>query len=331
MISGKYTLEKAERNDLEQIAVIFSKCFGVIGTEKFFQWKYFENPAGEAFCLLVKYKSNIVGSYAMVPEDFSVFGKQKKIFKACDLMILPEHRSWGTASSLISGLTERLSNSGPLFLYVLSFEATAPLLLKNNWKKIDSVGRYFKASALMNIDFISRSTESLYRDGTLREISSIKTLMSIRSFKDNASGIRIIKSREYLQWRLSDPRHTYRITGYFKDGCLRGSIICNAGIGEADYLIDLDLTDKDKEVATALLDAAYYQSSKSGRKLIIAVTNLSSTLNSYLVSNGYLRNPFQFGPLPDEIGLYALVDDAHGNQCLNKNNWDIYPDSYDGI
>jgi len=331
MINGKYVLEKAKREDLGQIAILFSKCFGVAGTEKFFQWKYFENPAGEAFCLLVKHKSNIVGSYVMIPEDFSVFGKPKKIYKGCDLMVLPEHRSWGMASSLISGLTERLSDSGPLFLHVISLKATAALLLRHNWKKIDSICRYFKASILMNIKFISKNTESLYRDGVLREISSVKELMSIRSFKDNASRIRIIKSQEYLQWRLSDTRYSYRITGYFKNGCLRGSIICNTGIGEADYLIDLDLADSDKEAATILLDAAYYQSSQSGRKLIIAITNLSSTLNSHLISNGYLRNPFQFGPLPDEIGLYALIDNAHGSQCLNKNNWDIYPDSYDGI
>lgn len=329
-MTDEYKIEKSNTNEIGAIARLYSRCFGREESVDFFKWRYLENPAGQAVCLVARHNKDIVGSCAMIPENFYVFGEERRLYKCCDLMVDSGHRNHGLAKKLIGSSAEYLKQSGPIFLYTLS-GASTHLFLKNHWLKLGNFNQYFKHRAQLKIKFIFRNVEYLYKKGILRTISSVRDICKDYIFKIDNTDIHIAKDEKYLLWRLGDPRYKYKIIGYYENNTLRGFIIYNNGIGGNDYIIDMEIASDDSRVKKALLDAIEFSTYKSGHKLIMALALENSSFQKLISINRYMRNPFRRGPLPSIRGLHVLIDSSYDAEALKGLHWNVYSSNYDDI
>ncbi|MFC1621566.1 GNAT family N-acetyltransferase [Candidatus Omnitrophota bacterium] len=330
-MNAQYKIEKINPGEISDIARLHAVCFNGRDNVDFFKWKYFENPAGDAFCLAVKDSGNIVGSCVMIPEEFYVFGERKKIYKCCDLMIHPKYRRQGLSTRLAFSLNECLKKEGPLFLYTLCGKNATPTFLKNKWTKFCDVDIYFKHRKQLSVKFFFEKIKRLFNNNTLRHISSVSGLCKDYRFSSDDAKIRIAKDERYLGWRLRDPRYTYKIIGYYDNDVLKGYISYNAGINDVLYIVDLDSGGGDAKIIEALVSAAELDAHKSGHRLVIALAFKDSIFQKTIKRNNYLRNPFGRGPLKSTMDFNILVEETHDKKIFNKSNWDVYSINYDDI
>ncbi len=327
----EYKIEKVGHEELEKVARLYRICFGKDRSVDFFKWKYFANPAGEALCLAAKEGSGVIGSCAMIPEDFYIFGKRMKIYKCCDLMVHPEHRKKGMATALIKSLSEHLEKSGRIFLYTFCGKNATPGFLKNGWSKMDDIGYYFKHKAHLGIQSLFKKLDRLYDEGVLKPIGSALELCRSYRFNTKTDGVSIVKDERYLDWRLKDPRYNYIIVGAYEKDALKGYVIYNTGIHDNAYIIDLEAEGGDQKVIGNLLASAESAAYRSGRKAIIALTVKDTPFQKMVKRHGYIANPFGRGPLASILDFNILIDRIYDAGASDRVNWDLRPLNYDDI
>lgn len=320
-----------DNNELDNIAKLYTVCFQRPKDINFLKWKYLDNPAGEALCLVAKHNQDIAGSCVMIPEKFYIFGEKIKIYKCCDLMVNPHYRRQGVSTKLIFSLSEHLKESAPLFLYTLCGKNATPSFLKNKWLKLDDVHYYFKHKSQVKVGLFFNNIKKLYDRGILRQINSVSELC--KNYKCISAGhkIHIVKDEEYFAWRFGNPLFEYRTIGYYDKEVLKGYIIYNAGINNDAYIVDLEVNDNDPEITKTLLRSVEFAALNSNRRLIIALAIKDSTFQIAVNKNNYMRNPLSRGPLASIMDFNILIDKRYSNKVLDKSNWNIYPLSYDDI
>ncbi len=327
----KYKIEKLEYNTIAKLLKLYAVCFNREKDADFFKWKYFDNPAGEALCLTVMCDGDIIGSCAMIPEQFCVFGAKRTIFKCCDLMVHPGYRKQGLSSRLISSLAEHLRQRGPLFLYTFCSKNATPGFLKNKWLKVDDVKYYFKHISQLRIKFLFNDIKKLYHNGTLREIGSISELCEKYTFRVDETKIHILENESYLKWRLKNKYYKYKFVGYYENEILNGYIVYSIANKTDTYIIDLKTNESGNNCAKALLTAAESDTHESGCRSIMALVIRGTPFHGLIRGNGYITNPFGRGPLISMLDFNVLTDAGQGEKVFDKFNWDLLPISYDDI
>lgn len=331
MNSG-YKIEKTGREDFDKIEELYKICFGREAAEGLFKWKYSDNPAGEALLSAVKFNGTIVGSCVMIPEDFYIFGEEKRIYKCADMMVHPDHRKKGLSTDLVLFLCETLRNAGPLFLYTLCSKIATHSFFKNRWSKSGNIYNYFKHTGQIEAESLFTRPERWYKKNILRPINSVSDLCKDYKINVNRDGISIIKDEKYLKWRLSDPRHKYNIVGYYDGGALKGYAVYSLGSSNIAYIIDIEtVKDRDQKIGSMLLNAVELSALKAGQKALIALAAEGSAFEKIVKRNRYIKNPFQKGPLAGVLDFNILIDEAYGSKACDRANWDIRPINYDGI
>jgi GNAT superfamily N-acetyltransferase len=330
-MQDNYKIEKIDYQEIGKIVRITSICFNKVKDMDLLKWKYFDNPAGEALCLAVKNGDTIAGSCVMIPEEFYVFGKKRRIYKCCDLMVHPDHRKQGLATRLILYLGEHLKRRGPLFLYTLCSKNATPAFLKNKWIRLGDVNNYFKHRFQFTSKFLFNRFDRLYSEGTLRYIDSISDFCKAYRFKIDETKIHIVKNEDYFNWRLRDPRYKYKIVGYYERDNLKGYVIYNTGIGNNAYIVDLEVDNDSPKVISTLLTAVELAAFQASNKMIITLTINDTIFHDIIRKNGYIRNPFCKGSLTSTIDFNILVEGGDNKKAFNRPSWDIFSLNYDGV
>jgi SAM-dependent methyltransferase len=80
-----------------EIKQLFERSFNTQFDEKIWTWKY-GNGRGRAIC--IRQHGNIVAHYGGAPRDILYFGKSHKAMQICDVMVLPEKRSFFSREGL---------------------------------------------------------------------------------------------------------------------------------------------------------------------------------------------------------------------------------------
>jgi GNAT superfamily N-acetyltransferase len=334
-MNGAYKIEKLDYGEIDKLVKLYMICFKREVDANFFKWKYFDNPAGEALCLVARRNGNIAGFAFMMPENFYIFGEKKKIYKYGDLMVHPDHRKKGLATELIFRLCESPEQAASLFSYTITGETSKPILAKNRWIKLDDVDILFKHHIHLRAKFLCTGLDGLYKKGILRPISSIANLCGDYKFDERMDRINVAKDEKYLSWRVSDPRFKYNIIGYYENSIPKGYIIYthNMGPGDDTWIIDIDTAGcaDNRKIVKALISAVESAAFKGYQRAVIMLVAKNSPLHKVMRENSYIYNPFSKGPLASLLDLYVLTNEKYGSKVLNKANWDIYTMHYDGL
>lgn len=226
------TLRLATRSDLPAIASFlpalggprFSERFPGRTLADFLNWKYFENPLGDAVVGIATDGGQVVGLVAATPKTLCIDRTPHAVYELGDFLTDNRYRGRGIFSRLIERVCAELANRQAILAYVRPNENSFPILIRHGSfaeaRQLD--GRRF----VFPSDFLGRrlfrSAASLGTMGldwaalswALAATRSPVDAHSIdrfgpshdRLWQDASAGYRLAIDRrsEYLNWRYAD-------------------------------------------------------------------------------------------------------------------------------
>ncbi len=324
---GEFTVKKLEQKNIAQMTELFSLAFNMHLKPEVVQWKYFDNPAGEAIWMGIFSVDKLVGSGAMVTEVLNVFGKSHTVYKCTDLMIHPAHQGKGLASLINAALREQVWELNPVFSYTLCSKNATSNFLKNGWINIGGLSNFFKPTLLLKASHFINSKPNK----NIRKFTSPDGLFENYAFKTDNTKINAAKSAKFMHWRTQNPNFSYFILGHFNHSEMDGYLIYSVGISGIFNLIDLEAVGDDKQVYKNLLKALEIEAVQANCKGIVGICLESNSFYNILKSQRYLKNPFKKGPLLSTIDFNILSKEKPSEALLNIHSWEVFGLLYDDV
>ena len=79
---------------------LYRRCFDRVVDERYFTWKYCDNPAGSFVGFEAVHKGKTIASYGVIPEPYLADGKKVLAWQSMDTMTDPDYQRRGLFISL---------------------------------------------------------------------------------------------------------------------------------------------------------------------------------------------------------------------------------------
>lgn len=293
---------------------------------KVIEWKYFNNPAGNAIWKGIIYNNNLVASGAMVPEQLFVFSKKTIAFKCTDLMVHPKHQGKGLARQINNALKEQVNTHKNSLAYTLCSKKATPSFLKNGWVKIAELQNYFKPFFLLKISGLHKNNFNNFF-----EKDTIDNELNDFIFHVDTSRVHMEKSIAVLKWRIRNPNFSYRIIYHNNNNKIDGYIIYCVNSNNILNIIDLETINVDKSLTNKLIRLIEIKAVELKCKGVVCCLVEKSRYHKMFLTNFYLKNPFPKGPLASHIDFNVFSDGGYARDIFNIQSWEIFTINYDDI
>ena len=302
-----YSIHKLKINEFELLIPLIKNCFGMDVDIHYFEWKFLKNPVGFVEGYYAKSSNgDIAAYYGVIPQLYSIVGKERIIYQSCDTMTHSEHRRKGLFQKLANHCYEELKKSGNLFVIGFSGEQSTPGFIKFGWKNVFTIRNYFFPKLLQT--FFSSKSESV----TI--IENTKSIEHLTIKSNSNTTIHSVKRADIYQWRISNPLSKYTVIGTKGNNDQYDSYLTFIRQEKKIILFDLHITDKKSE-----RDLFNYLISqiKKNHLGIIAFTQGNTDLSKLLRKRWFMINPFPFGPLSKSTPFIFL---AENHELINYNH-----------
>lgn len=304
----EYTFRKLDRSGFDLLIPLMRDCFGMDVNIDYFKWKYLDNPAGEFIGFIAVSPDNEIGAYyGVIPELYSIEGKETLIYQLCDTMTHSSHRRKGLFQKLAKMCYAYLEEKEKLFVIGFGGAQSTPGFLKFGWLNPFSIRHYFFPKIFTTIG-IRRSTAGKVRPAT---VSEIKDLLPI----GNLSGIiHSVRSEKIFSWRIANPRHDYKLIAFFNENNEATGYVCFYETDKKIFLFDQAF--KDTRAGKALMNTLKKIMAEKKLKGIVAFCQEKSAYSEELKKYGFISNPFKKGPLSERTPFIFYA----GKMQLEKYN-----------
>lgn len=126
-MSETLALRKCEESDAGAVADLINRIFGARWDDRYWNAKYFGNPAGPSLSVLAFDGDRAVGQIGAIPARFRAQGKEVVAAQELDVAIEEAHRSFGLYLQLFHLQREVYKERGIEFSYGISNELTAQI------------------------------------------------------------------------------------------------------------------------------------------------------------------------------------------------------------
>jgi GNAT acetyltransferase-like protein len=280
--NSEVELRLARPEDVERIALLLPELAGPHYSERFpdstgaafCQWKYFNNPAGEAAVGIALSGDRVVSIAAAAPKLIQVEAELFTTFELGDFITATDYRNRGLFSKLVELISTEAVRRTAAFAYVRPNSLSFPILAKHlsfvEVRRID-LRRYVVPSALFHRKIatptgllralgIDRAALRLLAHSSSRSITVCRTTRFDTKMDEFWERIRLryrfslVRDSRYLNWRYVDCPTPYLLWIAYRGpevaGYLVGFVGDCEGIGN---LVDLFTDPEDTEASVALV------------------------------------------------------------------------------
>ena len=92
LIMANYEVRMLDAENLDDLNLLFSAAFKTEPKPGFLQWKYFDNPVGNAILVGIFFSDKLVAAGAMIPEKLVFKNDEIDIYSHTELMTDPDHQ-----------------------------------------------------------------------------------------------------------------------------------------------------------------------------------------------------------------------------------------------
>ncbi len=322
----EYTFELYDFTSTNELEALFEMCFSTTPRQGYFDWKYTENPAGEAIAFVAKSNQKIAAFYGVIPERYVVDGKQKIIYQSMDTMTHPDHRRKGLFVKL-ARLTYQYIQEKNKTLHVIGFpgETSYPGFIKKlKWATLFELRYCFVHHAMFKL----KNKKSSSSDIIVREIE-----LSQMDYSDYLSqqhtherGIKQYIDTAFLKWRLSKVSSVeFRIFNLYEEKQLIGFVVVKMESKQRVFLHHINIRDTThlKKGLSALL---YTLFDKLKARYVFTFCAEHTQIHNQLKNLFFIKNPLEKGPFS-----YKTPIILYGDQRIDAldfyapHNWYIDP------
>lgn len=333
---------------------LFEECFPenkgtATVTANYYKWKFQGYPSDKhSYEYCCNEEDDLIGYYAAIPYDYSINGKNVKVAMVCDVMTGIKARGKGIFTKLGIYSTNQFKDEGLAFStgYPIRPEVI-PGHKKAGWSfpfEIPMYGKFLKMNSFLRnkhkgflIPFANLTL--LIYSGLLELMNfSVKKKPAIEIYSahdiDNIDGlgyfftecqkesfISLIKTLEFLKWRLGAPTKEYTILILRKDKLIIGYSIIRKIIKEnvpCIGVLDFCVLNQYKKWASLLFYHIEKSAKKENAELILMMMMKDIAKKYRLFINGFLKTPHPFS------FIIKQFDSSHDSSLLlNKSNWNL--------
>jgi hypothetical protein len=214
----EFKVDLANLNDKEEILKLLDKVFStqqmvqnISRGISFWNWKYENNPFGQAKLHKITLGEKIVGCGTLWPFEFIFNGKVLKAYQPCDTVILKEYRGKGLFSNLNKKRIATANQENFDFIFNFPNSQSLPGYQKMGWVLIGKIQWYVKVLQPLKVfnSFLVKSKSEILN------VPEIYSLNLKEKFVDNSfleHKINLIKNEDFFSWRFkSHPNRNYGI------------------------------------------------------------------------------------------------------------------------
>ena len=323
---SEITIRRVTKDDFHQLPSLMKHCFNMEVNEDYFRWTFLENPSGE-FVGFGAFKDNVLVAFnGIFPELYHINGKEQTIFQLGDVMTHASVRRMGMFKKLATACYNHIRENHQLIVIGFGGEISTYGLLKMGWRKVKMFNYYFKHRIHCRWSAILNQPDKNYivrPAGDLQEVVQLHNRFTYRN-----ESIHQVFSKEYLSWKISNPRRRYHTLVCYHNSNAVGYIIYYL---EDDKVFIFDFVVSNQKVSKALLKRTYEFCFENNCSGIISIAAADSMLAERLKKAGFLHNPFSKGPLHVRVPFMVLVDNKEDTHFFKPENWLIESSGHDSL
>ncbi|HVA98161.1 MAG TPA: GNAT family N-acetyltransferase [Bacteroidia bacterium] len=312
-------------NELNRLVDLMNVCFHKQVNVKYFQWKYFNNPAGKAIAFEAIYQQKTIAFYGVIPEKYTVDGKNYRVFQSVDTMTHPDFQKKGLFV-ILAQLTyaEIIKEYNSYFLIGFpGSQSYQGFIKKLSWKST-FIGSYIFTNKLFfyPIFFIKKKYSVVFKQ-LQKNDETIPRYFS-NTLQNEASIFKTI-SPELLYWKVFDnPIKKYNIVGIFENEKTIGMFIYLIDAKNTCEITWLHFLDEQKyfKHSHTLID---YLFKTTNKKFIYTWRPQNSQRLKLLRNLGFIYNPLKKGPFSAAFPFITKSHTTIFEVDWNQNNIDFQP------
>jgi|GEM_PF-6517799 len=285
-------------SDLTEMPAMYKSCFGLQVNERYFHWRYRENPAGPVAASCAVKNGKLCAFYGLLPEMFEKDGIELKAYQSMDTMTHPDFQRMGlfnlTAKATFDFVLEK---ERVLNLFGIPGHRALPGFVKMGWEHPHDFPLLFQHAKVIR--------KSGTRDGSV--VSAATSVTDWENyFKARKPMIGIIRrklSHAYLDWHFfRNPLFRFDTLCLTNSEGLEGFLI-SRDMGNSRRLICLfDSREPGKREDIALQLISELASQHPG-KWLYAWEPTEKILRRAFKKARMIKNPFSRGPFSHRVPL----------------------------
>jgi hypothetical protein len=262
------------------LSALYDEVFSREIEPEYWEWKYYQNPAGKHDTYVALKGDKIVGQVGGIPVKVKVGSEEVLAAQTCDIIVSARHRKGTPFFRLHKAASKEVEPRGWSFVYGFSIESTYRISTKMlGFVSAGPIGKLVKI--LKPAPFLRNKVKPGFLCDTLGALGahSLKMLDTLRTgsiqgveiwevdrfdsvfdelWRRRAEDfdIMVVRDSTYLNWRYTqNPIQAYTTFGATKSGTLAGFVttcIRQEGDIRRGYIVDLLVDPQDKETCNAL-------------------------------------------------------------------------------
>lgn len=297
---------------------------------------------------MAQIENEIVGYYAAIPYHYSYEGNRLKAAMVCDVMTGVKARGKGVFTKLGIYSTNEFAKNG--FDFTTGYPIRPEVIpghIKAGWEQyfeLPLYGRFIKFDSFLKkkkIGFIApvinlifsfcvKFVSFLFLPGkrnlitnvyTSKDIDNIDGLSAFYEKWETEIPISLIKSMDFLKWRLNAPETSYHIITVRNLNVIVGVLIAREIEKEGVPcmgILDLTLLKGYHKYAHLLINELTKKAKQLGSELLLIMIGKKWFKNYKLLFNSFLKTPFKF-----DLIIKQLNPDIDSKILKNENNWHL--------
>ena len=343
----EFEFKKITTNEnLERLSELMYLCFGIKVDGSYFQWKYFDNPAGHVIAYEAVYNGKTVGFYGVIPEFYWVDGKVKKIYQAVEAMTHPDFpvfylshiryltvdgmshpdfQKKGLFVSLAQMVTQdALSyDKDQIMIAIPGSKSFGKFINKLNWKLMHTCSYTF----LPNILFALKNYYRSNSNSCIAKFDEMNSMLLdyLQSIQPHSLVSKVI-NEEIFKWKIfNNPRFKYKVIGIVKNNELLGICVYRVDYQNTCLINWLHFKDE-MNYKICSPDFFKYIFKETKIRYIYTWKSESKFLSEAYHKSGFLTNPFKKGPFHSKIPFIIYKQSFDKDSAVeNFDNYDFQP------
>ncbi len=316
-----YSIRKLNENEFHLLIPLMQDCFGLNFDVAYFKWKFVDNPAGFVVGFIAEAANGEVAAYyGVIPELYSIEGKETTIYQSCDTMTHSRHRRKGLFQKLALHCYDYLKQNDKLFVIGFGGGQSTPGFLKFGWLHIFDVRYYFYPRQFA----LFKRTP----DTRVKQLTDYKPIEALLLKSNAGATIHSHKTLRNFTWRIANPANHYQVLGY-QSATGYTSYICY--YITTDKIVLFDFYFATQAEGKALLRELKNKLPGSSYKGIISFVQQGSAYATALKQAGFIANPFNKGPLSEKVPFIFYAPQQQLDKYKAPHNWQIGSFDHDAL
>lgn len=276
---GLLQYRRLRRSDIEGLCELFYEVFGDGKGARYWEWKYYENPAGRHASVVVLDGSRVVGILGGVPVEMKVDDRSLLVCQGVDTVVTESHRSPSTFFLLEDTVTREMIDRGLFLRYAFTIKDTYRLFTAS--RGFVGVSPIFAMSKVINpkpylrqrinvglvADVLGGVAKGAIRQWNKKKLAPPDGLEIVdiprfdarfdRLWEKEADkfSIAVVRKSSYLNWRYVDAPKHYKVFGLQTEEVVKGFVVlaCYKEDVVRGRIVDIVVENGRKDLADCLV------------------------------------------------------------------------------